>query len=197
MRRLALLAILTLAPLAQALDIHVTGPALERTLQQQLFASPQNRYYLRGTPTSACSVYAEDPHVSFRDDRIVVQMTVYSRIGTPIAGRCIGVSLTTKPVVSLVPEAQGENVGFRDAQVEQLSDNRELNFLLSPFLSGQIPKAMKINAADVVRQVLTKSAPSIGYVITLNGLRLHSLSVNAAGAPPTLDLDVDADLAVQ
>jgi hypothetical protein len=197
-RSLALLALLALAaPLARAIDIHVTGPALERTLQQQLFTSPQGRYYLRGTPTDACNVYAEDPHVSFNNDRVVVKMTVHSGIGRSIAGHCIGVSLTTKPVVSLVPVAEGEKVGFRDAQIEKLSDNRELGLLLTPFLSHQLPKAMQINAADLLRQILAKSGPSIGYTFLLNNLRLHSLTVNTAATPSTLDLDVDADLTVQ
>ena len=59
--------------------------------------------------------------------------------GHGLRGACIGVGLTTEADVSLVPEAEGESIGFRDARIERLSESRELNFLLVPFLSRKLP----------------------------------------------------------
>jgi hypothetical protein len=44
---------------AAAVELKVSREAL----QQQLFDAPNGRYYLKGSATSGCSVYAEDPEV--------------------------------------------------------------------------------------------------------------------------------------
>ncbi len=109
---------------ACAIEVKVSALALERTLRTQLFSGAQGRYYMRGDATTACYVYAEDPHVAFKDDRVVVHVHTRARIGTSVRGACIGVSLTTDADVSLVPEAEGESVGFRDALVRATEQNQ-------------------------------------------------------------------------
>lgn len=198
MHRLALRLLLWVALLssathsARAIEVRVSAQALERTLRTQLFNGPQGRYYIRGTPTSPCYVYAESPHVSFVEDRIVVHVHAKAKLGTALHGTCIGVSLTTNTDVSLIPEAEEESIGFRDARIERLSESRELNFLLEPFLSHQIPTQMKINAATLMRQLLSHSAETTGYALSLNQLKLHSLLVEG----DSLVMDADATLKV-
>jgi hypothetical protein len=100
--------------------------------------------------------------------------------------------LTTDADVSLVPEAEGESIGFRDARIERLSESRELNFLLVPFLSRKLPSQMKVNAADLVGKLLNQSVSATGYSLGLNSLKLHSMIVDR----DSLVVDVDADLSV-
>jgi len=161
-------------------------------LRAQLFNGPQGRYYMRGDATSACSVYAEEPHVSFKDDRVVVHVHTRAKIGTALRGSCLGVTLTTDADVSFVPDAEGESVGFRDARIEKLSDSKELNFLLVPFLSHKLPSQMKVNAADLMGKLLSQSVAATGYTLTLNALKLHSMLVDH----DALVVDVDADMSV-
>src|SRR5260370_35219851 len=80
---------------ASAIEVKVSAQALERTLQAQLFNGPQGRYYLRGDANSACYVYAESPHVTFVQDRIMALVHSRSKLGTSVHGTCIGVSLST------------------------------------------------------------------------------------------------------
>ncbi len=179
---LSLIITLLLLPLAasrtaRAIEVKVSAKALERTARAQLFNGPDGRYYMRGDAKSPCSVYAEQPEISFRDDRIVVRVHTRARLGTSLHGTCLGVSLTTDAVVSLVPDAEGESIGFRDARLERMSDNRELNFVLAPFLSGKLPQQLKVNAADLMRKLLAGSGPSTGYALSLDRLKLHSLLV--------------------
>jgi hypothetical protein len=185
------LSLLAVVP-ARATEVRISSQALERTLKTQLFNSPDGRYYIRGSATTPCFVYADSPKVSFRDDRIVVHVHTRSKLGTSVHGSCVGVSLNTETDVSFIPEAQGESIGFRDARIEHLSDSRELNFLLEPFLSRQLPSRMTINAADLVRKLLTTSATTTGYTFTLSSLKLHSMLVQNQ----TLTLDLDTDLNV-
>jgi hypothetical protein len=177
---------------ASAIEVKISPRALERTLQTQLFNGPQGRYYLRGDAKSACFVYAEKPQVTFVQNRIVVHVHTRAKLGTNVRGVCVGVSLTTDADVSLIPEAQEESIGFRDARIERLSESRELNFLLVPFLSRQLPAQMKVNAAVLMRQLLARSTETTGYALSLSALKLHSLLVEGE----SLVMDADATLAV-
>jgi hypothetical protein len=198
MRRLPLRLFIFLALLffaagsASAIEVQVSSQALERTLRTQLFNGPQGRYYIRGDATSACYVYADSPHVTFVQDRIVVHVHARAKFGTTVHGACIGVSLTTEADVSLIPEAEEESSGFRDARIERLSESKELNFLLEPFLSHKLPAQMKMNAALLMRQLLSRSTETTGYALSLNSLKLHSLLVEG----DSLVMDADAALKV-
>jgi hypothetical protein len=185
-------ALLLSAARASAIEVKVSAQALERTLQTQLFNGPQGRYYIRGDANSACYVYAESPHVTFVQDRIVVRVHARARLGTTVRGTCIGVSLSTNTDVSLIPEAEEESVGFRDARIERLSESKELNFLMEPFLSHKLPAQMKVNAALLMRQLLSRSTDTTGYALSLNSLKLHSLLVEGE----SLVMDADATLKV-
>jgi hypothetical protein len=188
----ALLAALAPAP-ANAIELKISAQSLERTLNKQLFNSPDGRYYIRGKDGSPCYVYAQDPKVTFKDDRVLVHVTTHARLGTSIKGTCLGVSLNTDADVSIVPDAQGESIGFRDARVEHLSTSRELNSFLVPFLSGKLPQKLTVNAADLLRQLLQQSNGTLGYDITLDNLKIHSMQVDH----DNLVVDFDGDLTVK
>jgi len=177
---------------ARAIEVKVSANALERTLRAQLFNGPDGRYYLRGSRLSSCYVYADSPHVTFAGDRIIVHVHTRSRLGASVLGACVGLSLSTNADVSLVPEGEGESIGFRDARIERLSNSRELNFLLVPFLSGKLPAQMKVNAAELMRQLLTRSTETTGYTLTLDSLKMHSMLVEG----DALIVDVDAGMNV-
>ncbi len=74
-----------------------------------------------------------------------------------------------------------------------MSDHQELNFLLNPFLSHQIPSSMKVNAADLLRNALDGSTASSGYKVTLERLKIHSIQIQG----DALVVDVDGDLSVK
>jgi hypothetical protein len=189
---LSTVVLLLSARAASGVEVRVSAQALERTLQTQLFNGPQGRYYIRGDANSPCFVYAESPHVTFVQDRIIVRVHARAKLGTAVHGTCIGVSLSTNTDVSLIPEAEEESIGFRDARIERLSESRELNFLMEPFLSHKLPAQMKVNAAILMRQLLSRSTETTGYALSLNSLKLHSLLVEG----DSLVMDADANLRV-
>ncbi len=181
------------ARMARAIEVKISAQALERTLRAQLFNGPEGRYYIRGDGNSGCFVYAEQPRVSFRDDRVVVHVHTRSKLGTALKGACLGVTLNTEADVSFVPEAEGESVGFRDARIERASESRELNFLLAPFLSRKLPSQMKVSVAELMGRLLSQSVASTSYSLTLDSLKLHSMQVDHG----SLVVDVDASLSVE
>jgi len=190
---ISLLLLAATAARAGAVELTITRAALERTLRQQLFAGPDGRYYLKGNAQSACFTYAQDPQLTFAQDRIVVRIKTVARLGRRVGGTCLGLSLSTPAEVSLAPDAQGETIGFRDAQIDKVADQRELNFLLLPFLRHQIPSNLKVNAADLLRKALAGSTASSGYTISLDRLKIHSIVIQG----DTLVVDADGDLSVK
>ncbi len=180
------------APRLRAVELKVSSGALERTLVTQLFSKGDGRFYLRGNSHSGCYVYAESPKVEFAGDRVVVHLHVRARWGTSIHGDCVGIGLSRDVDVSVMPEAEGETIGFRDARIDKLSGSRELDALLMPFLIGKVPSSLKVNAAAQFRQLLTKSMETTGYDISLDRLLIHSMSVEDG----VLLIDLDGDLSV-
>jgi hypothetical protein len=180
-------------PQCRAVELKVSRDAIERTLKQKLFNGPDGRYYIKGSATSACNVYVEDPQLRFVDDRIVVKVKTHARLGKAMGSACIGFSLNLPAEVSLAPNGEGETVGFRDARVDRVSDHQELNFLLTPFLSHQIPASMKVNAADLLRAALQGSTATSGYKVSLDKLKIHSVQIQG----DSLVVDADGDLSVQ
>ena len=176
-----------------AVELTISRQALERTLKQQLFGGPDGRYYLKGDAKSACSISTEDPHLAFEQDRIVVRMKTRAKLGQPMGGACLGVSLTLPAEVSLTPDAEGETIGFRDARLDKISDRAEINFVLAPFLRRQIPSSMKVNASDLLRKALVGSTASSGYKVNLDRLKIHSVQI----VGDKLVLDADGDLSVE
>jgi hypothetical protein len=182
-----------LAPPAHAVEIRISAAALERTLNQQLFNGPDGRYYFRGKAAEGCYAYASDPKVSFKDDRIVVHVKSQAKLGAKMGHNCLGIDFKTEADVSVVPEAQGEFLGFRDARIEKLSNNKDLDFLLVPFLSGKLPQKMRVNVADMLRKLVQTSTQSTGYNIQLTNLKVLSMQVEG----DVLVVDFDPNLTVQ
>jgi hypothetical protein len=188
-----MLMLLAYACQCSAVELRVSREALERTLRQQLFSAPDGRFYLKGTAKTACSVYADDAKVDFVRDRIVVKVKTRARMGKSVGGACIGISMSPTAEVSVAPYGEGESIGFRDAQLMKVSDQRELNFLLTPFLSRQVPSSMKVDAADLLRKALEGSTVSSGYKVTLEHLKVHSMQIQG----DALVVDVDGDINVK
>lgn len=188
-----LLLVLLSAMPAAGVELRVSRDALERTLRQQLFSGPDGRFYLKGSPQSPCSVYADDAKVTFIQDRIVVKVKTRAHMGKSLRGACIGISLAPLAEVSMAPYGEDESIGFRDAELLKVSDQRELNFLLTPFLSRQVPSSMKVDAADLLRKALEGSTATSGYKVTLQRLKVHSMQIK----DDALVVDVDGDISVK
>jgi hypothetical protein len=189
----SLLGLIAVAVPVQAVELKVSREAIERTLKEQLFNGPLGRYYLKGSLQTPCSIYAEDPKLTFAQDRIVVRLKTHARIGTSVRGACVGVSLSPTSEVSVAPAGEGETLGFRDARLEKISEQRELNFLLAPFLSHQVPSSMKVNAVELLRKALENSTATSGYKVTLDRLKIHSIQIQE----DAVVVDVDGDLSVK
>jgi hypothetical protein len=176
--------------MSRGVELTVSRDAVERTLKQELFSGPDGRYYLKGNAHSACFISTEDPQLRFEQDRIVVRVKTRARLG--VGGVCLA-TVTLPAEVSMEPDAEGETIGFKEANLDKVSDRKEINFVLGPFLRGQVPKSMKVNAADLLRAALAGSTATSGYKVSLG--RLKILSIQIVG--DKLVVEADGDLSVE
>ena len=85
---------------ARGLEVKVSAMALERTLRAQLFNGPDGRYYMRGDATTECYVYADRPHVTFKDGCIVVHVPTRAKLGAVVRDGCIGYRWRRTPTIA-------------------------------------------------------------------------------------------------
>jgi hypothetical protein len=178
---------------ASAVEFKVSRDALERTLKQDLFSGPNGRYYLKGNAQSPCYIYAEDAKLTFTNDRVLVLIKAHAKLGKTFHNSCFGINLDTNPEVSLSPVGEGEVIGFRDARLDKILDQKELNFFLTPFLSHQLPASMQVNAADLMRKALQASTATSGYKVALEKLQIHSMQIHG----DYLVVDADGDISIK
>ena len=123
----------------------------------------------------------------------MLRVKTHARLGQAVHGTRLGFSLAPTSEVSLEPYGEDETIGFRNAEVVKVSDRRELNCLLGPFLSHQVPRSMKVNAAELLRKALEGSTASSGYKVALDRLKIHSVQIEG----DNLVVDADVDLSVK
>lgn len=178
---------------SRAVELKVSRDVLQRTLKQQLFSGPSGRYYLKGNAQTPCFIYADDAQLSYAQDRVIVLIKAHAKLGKTWGNSCLGISLNTAPEVSLAPFGEGETIGFRDARLDKIVDQKELNLFLTPFLSRQLPSSMKLNSADLLRKALMDSTATSGFKVTLDRMVVHSMRLQG----DDLVVDVDGDLSVK
>ncbi|MDR3723483.1 MAG: hypothetical protein P4K83_03230 [Terracidiphilus sp.] len=178
---------------ARAVELRVSRGSIDRTLRQQLFSGQYGRYYIKGNAQSPCYTYAEQPQIVFANGRIAVQLMIHAKVGKTFGSKCFGFTFDLPTVVSVAPDAQGESVGFRDARLDRITDQKELNFILMPFLSHQVPSSMRVNAADLLRKALANSTASSGYQISLDKLAIKNIDVQG----DFIVIEADGNISVQ
>jgi hypothetical protein len=195
MRRLPILFffIIGAVSFARAAELKISSAALQRTLVTQLFTADNGRHYLHGNADSGCYAYADQPGVAFAGERIQVHINVHAKLGKAIHGKCVGVGISRGVDASMLPNADGEVIGFHDIRIEKLSGSRELDTLLMPFLSRIVPTSMQVNAADKLRKLLANSSDRIGYDVSLDSFQLHSMQITG----DLLVIDVDSGVTVR
>ncbi len=123
----------------------------------------------------------------------MVHFKTRAKLGAAMHGSCLGLDVATEADVSIIPDAQGETLGFRDPRIDRLSESKELNFFLIPFLSKKLPQQMKVNVADLLRRLLVNSTQTTSYAIKLEDLKIHSMQVSGHSLVVDFNAGVSVD----
>ena len=190
-----LLFCLLLAPLpVQALTLTVGPQPLQRALVKQLFSAPDGRYYLRGKRDSpGCFLYAQDPHLRFAGNRILLDLHLTGKVGSNFAGACVGLAWSGDAEISVLPQAQGATIGFTDVRVEKLTSDHELDRLLEPLLAALVPRSLKVDAGSLVTKMLRTASERSATAITLQQISIGSIAVQG----DSLALDIEGQVGIE
>ena len=196
MRVLFLLALFValLLPLpARALDLTVGPQPLQHALLRQLFSAPDGRYYLRGDRNSACYLFAQNPQLQFSGNRIELALHLEGRLGSSFGGQCIGFKWSGEAGLSMLPQAQDQQIGFTDVRVEHLTGDNGLDQLLGSVLSARVPANLKVNAASLIDKMLRSASTRSGETITLDHFTIPAMNVQNNA----LHLSVEGNVTIQ
>lgn len=122
-----------------------------------------------------------------------MRMHTGGKYGKQIAGHCVGFPVSMMTTISLAPLADGEIIGVTDAKIDRLSDSDEMNFILSRFVNKNLPAGLQMNAATMLREILTKSTETSGYPLTLERLQVR----NVHTTDKYLAVEYDSDMKVE
>ncbi len=177
-----------------ALQLTVGAQPLQHALARQLFAAPDGRYYLRGKRDAAgCYLYAEDPQLQFRGDRILLTLHLSGKVGSNAGGVCLGVNWAGNAEISMLPEAQGSVIGFGDVRVERLTGDHTLDRLLQPLLASLVPKSFRVDAGPLVDKLLHTASDRSAATITMRQLAIDLIAVQQN----TLHLSLEGEVSIE
>lgn len=182
-----LLFLLVCACPAWGMQLAVGAQPLQRALAKQLFSAPDGRYYLRGNRTSACYLYAQNPQLHFSGDRVYLDLHLSGKLGSSIAGQCFGLAWAGDTEVSMLPQAEGSDIGFTDVRVERLTSDHTVDRMLQPLLARLVPSSIKVDAASLVSKMLHTASNRSGTTINLQRLFVSAIQVQGTDLTLTLD----------
>src|ERR1700683_5710883 len=112
---------LLVAPLAQAVDLHIRFGALERMLAEQLFTQ-DGRKYVHGSAAAKCNfAYLEKPHFQGADGKLRIRAKFTGRSALNMFGQCVGLGDAFTAAITAVPQYKDGNIGL--GNVAAVSDD--------------------------------------------------------------------------
>jgi hypothetical protein len=87
----------------------------------------------------------------------------------------------------MLPVGDGAWINFTDVRVEKLNGSNQFSFLFNPFVRRTVPQSLRINAADLLAKLVSRSKETTGYAMSVSGVRVQSVVVTDSAAVLTLD----------
>jgi hypothetical protein len=143
---------LALVTAAQAAEIILELPALDKLVTQALFTNA-GRYDLIKGP---CFAYLAQPSVSIQNGRVRIRSHLTSRLGVPSANACVGVSFASWTEVSGKPVSKGGSVVLGDIRVDKV-DDPNMRLVLESGLVPALPRVIELDVLKAVRGMLQEN----------------------------------------
>ncbi len=191
MRFIAL--ILYTVSLAQAIEVEIRYPLLEKQLAQQLFTQDGKRY-VKGTPKSRCNfAYLADPHFSSRNSQLLIQAKFTGKSSMDILGRCVGFGDSFAfEILSDLATKDGTLVLAKPA-VKILSRDTFYSRQVLKALQRSIADAIRYPIREEIRKLLATGSAAAPYKITIPKLEIRGIQVLSE----SLLVDVDTRFVVE
>lgn len=185
--------ILLYVPLAQAIEIEIRYPLLEKQLAQQLFTQDGKRY-VKGTPKSRCNfAYLADPHFSSRNSQLLIQAKFTGKSSMDIFGRCVGFGDSFGlEIVSDLTTKDGTLI-LAKPTVKILSRDTFYSRQVLKALQASIAEAIRYPIREEIRKLLATGSAASPYKITIPKLEIRNIQILSE----SLLVDVDTRFVVE
>jgi hypothetical protein len=176
---------------AEAAQLRLTYPALERLLVLQVLTDG-GRLYLEGGPGEECRyAFVQEPHVSAFGSRLRIDLLFSGRAGASVAGRCVGPGDTLRLEIHGVPVYADGVLGLDQLRVEapESAYFRVVSGLVSRWMQERLRYPLRAAIEETLRGL-----SSLGAVrLQLGDLKVGSVVVSPDGLLLDVDFDVTAD----
>ena len=113
---LVVLAFVSLAPMARAIELRIQFAALERMLGEQVFTQ-DGRRYVHNDGTNKCNfAYLEKPHVQGQDGKLRMRARFTGRSALNMFGKCVGLGDAFDVIITALPQYKDGNIGLNDVK---------------------------------------------------------------------------------
>jgi hypothetical protein len=184
---------LLLAPLANAVELHIRFGALERMLGEQLFTQ-DGRKYVRGSAAAKCNfAYLEKPHFQGADGKLRIRAKFTGRSALNMFGQCVGLGDAFTAGITAVPQYKDGYIGLTN--VTSASEDHTGYYVrrVCAALSSSLARDFRYPIGAAAKSALEDPGAQPNYPRELRNFRVTEIRVT----DDALVLVVDFELTVK
>jgi hypothetical protein len=184
---------LLVAPLAQAVDLHIRFGALERMLSEQLFTQ-DGRKYVRGSAAAKCNfAYLEKPHFQGADGKLRIRAKFTGRSALNMFGQCVGLGDAFTAAITAVPQYKDGYIGLTNVTAASEDHTGYYVRRVCAALSSSLARDFRYPIGAAAKSALEDPGAQPNYPRELRNFRVTEIRVT----DDALVLVVDFELTVK
>jgi len=174
---LVVLAFVSLAPMARAIELRIQFAALERMLGEQVFTQ-DGRRYVHNDGTNKCNfAYLEKPHVQGQDGKLRMRARFTGRSALNMFGKCVGLGDAFDVIITALPQYKDGNIGLND--VKAVPDGHTGYYIrrVCEALTTSLLHSFKYPVATAAKSLLEDPGAQKSYPRELGDFRVTDIRV--------------------
>jgi len=169
--------------------LEIAYPSLERMLVTRVMGEG-GRYYMEGDPSSTCRYsFIQEPRVDAVDGRLRITVLYSGRLGTEVAGKCIGPGDNFDVSISGVPTFSNGELFL--SQLEIRAPETAYFKLVAPLIRGSLEETLRYPLKDRLdRATAWISSMTASGGIAMKSLQVESITVGEESIRLVFDVGV-------
>jgi hypothetical protein len=169
-----------LASLCPAAEIMVRADALQRLVEQRMFATTNRKLWLKGNEKSGCNyAWLESPQVALQNGRFLLTARLSAKVAAlPFPGACVGPMIRREILIVGNPFVQDGSLGVKDISMSELKDlDGAIADLVFRFARGRFPREFRYDILRDLRGSIARMGETEGLQLDLNQFQFSNVRV--------------------
>src|ERR1700677_4488759 len=181
---------LSLAPLAQPVELHIQFAALERMLSEQLFTQ-DGRRYVHGSAATKCNfAYLEKPHFQGADGKLRIRAKFTGRSALNMFGQCVGLGDAFTAAITAVPQYKDGNIGLGNVAAASEDHTGYYVRRVCAALSSSLARDFRYPIGAAAKSALEDPGAQPGYPRELRNFRVTEIRVTGDALVLVVDFEL-------